>query len=298
MPNNFVPQSARDERFEILLADHYGMCFGVRDAVSLAKETAQEGGVTILGELVHNAMVVGELQRSGATEGNLNDERAETPRVMITAHGASDRAKNRWRGMGHRVLDASCPLVRKAHTALATLVAEGCFPVVIGKAGHVEVDGLTGDFPEACVILDEGEIEGLPMAPVYGVVSQTTQPIEKVERLVACLRGMRPGSEVRFRDTVCQPTKNRQRALRELAGGVDLVIVVGGENSNNSRQLRDVARSLGCRSERIAGAEELRPEWLDGVSRVGVTAGTSTQKSCVDRVVEALELQGGRRAGK
>lgn len=290
---NFVRQSELD--FIIQLAEHLGMCFGVRDAIALAEQKASEGNLTILGELVHNEVVRENLRQAGAHEGNLNHVSAPTSDVLITAHGASDREKLRWSDQGHQVQDATCPLVRKAHTALASLVAEGAFPVVIGKVGHAEVEGLIGDFPNAEVVLSEEDIKALPKEMHYGVVSQTTLPIDFVEGLVQSFKTHHPESEMTFRDTVCQPTKNRQRALHQLAHKVDLIIVVGGENSNNSRQLAEKARKLGCRAERISQASQINPDWLKEVNSVGITAGTSTLSTCVEQVVAALEQLGGRK---
>jgi 4-hydroxy-3-methylbut-2-enyl diphosphate reductase len=215
--------------------------------------------------------------------------------VIVTAHGAADRDRERWRDAGYQLTDTTCPLVRKAHTALAGLVAGGYAPVVIGKSGHVEVRGLTGDFPDARVVLTRDDIEALPFAPKIGVVSQTTQPIERVQALVGMVRRRHPQAEVVFRDTVCQPTKNRQKALRDLCLAVELVIVVGGVNSNNTWQLVEKARAYGCRAERVGSADEIKEHWLYGVAEVGVTAGTSTLPETVAQVVGRLEELGGRR---
>ena len=285
--------------FGIWLAEHYGMCFGVRDALAEAEKVARRGPATVLGELVHNEVVRGRLEDLGAREGELSAPGAETRDVIVTAHGASDRDRTRWRDGGYRVTDTTCPLVRKAHTALAGLVAGGYAPVVIGKAGHVEVRGLTGDFPEARVVLNPEDIEQVPFAPSIGVVAQTTQPIERVEALVELMRQRHPEAEIEFRDTVCQPTKNRQRAMRDLCLAVELVIVVGGINSNNTWQLVEKARTSGCRAERVGCADEIREHWLYGSKEVGLTAGTSTLRETVEEVIKRLELLGGvrRRVG-
>ena len=209
--------------------------------------------------------------------------------MVVTAHGVSDRDRQRWKEQGHQITNTTYPLIRKAHTALAQLVAAGCAPLVIGKADHVEVRGLVGDFPGAQVVLEEGDVEALPYAEKFGVVAQTTQPIERVERLVEGIRQRHPGAEVVFRDTVCQPTKRRQQAMERLGAEVEFVLVVGGANSNNSRQLVEKARRLGCRSERVARPEEIRPEWLVDCRSVGVTAGTSTLPASVEAVVQQLK---------
>ena len=282
-------------QFEIVMAERYGMCFGVRDALVEAEKVAKRGPATVLGQLVHNEVVRKRLAGMGAVEGDLGAPGAATRDVVVTAHGAADRDRERWKAAGYRVTDTTCPLVRKAHTALAQLVAGGCLPVVIGKRDHVEVRGLCGDFPGARVVLSEAEVADLPEVPLMGVVAQTTQPIERVREILAMIRARFPRSEVVFRDTVCQPTKARQVALEILCRQVELVLVVGGSNSNNSWQLVEKARRLGCRAERVSRSEELREHWLYGTARVGVTAGTSTLRETVEEVVRRLEKLGGVR---
>ncbi len=137
---------------KILLAEHFGMCFGVRDAIAQAEQLATEGPLTILGELVHNPLVRERLRAQGVREATLDEKGTASGRVMITAHGVSNAKRAAWRATGARVADGTCPLVRHAHEQLAELVADGFFPVVVGKRGHVEVEGLVGDFPEAIVL--------------------------------------------------------------------------------------------------------------------------------------------------
>ena len=277
-------------KIQIQIADHYGLCFGVRDAIAQAERLAGDAPLTILGELVHNPVVTERLASRGVMAGRLGRVGdSETAQVMITAHGASDTARAEWRAAGFGVADGTCPLVRHAHEQLRTLVALGCQPVVIGQRGHVEVLGLTGDFPEAVVVEGEEDFVRIPAAEHYGVISQTTQPIEHVEALIGAMRARFPGSEVTFRDTVCQPTKNRQRALKKLLADCDTLVVVGGRNSNNTRQLVAAAEAVGRRVFHIARAEELRPEWFDEAKTVGVTAGTSTLKETVAAIVAQLE---------
>lgn len=275
---------------KIQLAEHYGLCFGVRDAIARAEQLAREGPLTILGELVHNPVVRERLVRQGVSEGALHRrESASTPQVMITAHGASDRARGEWRAAGFGVADGTCPLVKHAHDQLRALVALGYWPVVIGKAGHVEVEGLIGDFPDACVVEKPADIERLPRAERFGVISQTTQPLEKVQALVAAIREARPASEVRFTDTVCQPTKNRQNALRKLIAACDTLVVVGGHNSNNTLQLVAAATVAGLTVFHIERPDELDPAWFSRAHVVGITAGTSTLKETVAGVLARLE---------
>ena len=269
---------------KIIRAEHYGMCFGVRDAITRAEQLAASGPVTILGELVHNPLVRERLRALGAGEASLDEKGVTSPDVMITAHGASDAKRTEWRAAGYRVSDGTCPLVHHLHTKLRELVAAGFAPVIIGQAGHVEVRGLTGDFPQASVIGNAADILNLPEGQCFGVVAQTTQPIERVRELVRHIRRTRPRAEVRFVDTVCKPTKDRQLALRRLIAEAEVIVVVGGHASNNTRQLVETCRAAGRRALHVERAEELFSEDFAQVAAVGLTAGTSTLIETVDAV--------------
>ena len=273
--------------FRILRADHLGMCFGVRDAIALARTEAARRPLTVLGDLVHNETVLAELRARGIRlERHLAD--VDTAAVMITAHGASDRLLADVRGSGHAVVEATCPLVHFAHRSLAALVREGRHPVVIGQRGHVEVRGLTEDYPDCEVVLNEADIAVLASRPRFGVVAQTTQPIARVRELVACLRRHFPESEISFRDTVCQPTKQRQQAAEDLARQCAVVIVVGGAQSNNTRELVATCGRHCGRVHHVQTASDLAPEWFHDAETVGLTAGTSTPDSVIDAVEAAL----------
>jgi 4-hydroxy-3-methylbut-2-enyl diphosphate reductase len=273
----------------IHLAEHYGVCFGVRDALQLAETLASQGPLTILGELVHNPVVRERLAARGVREA-AQDAPVGTVggSVMITAHGASDRLREHWKATGLTLEDGTCPLVRNAHEQLRQLVTSGHFPVVIGKRGHVEVRGLTGDFPEAYVLECAEEIPALPEAAKYGVVSQTTQQVDRVRVLVAALRAAYPDREFVFRDTVCQPTKNRQLALTKLLSECDTLVVVGGRNSNNTLELVKAGEAAGKAVVHVTRAEELDATEFEKARDVGVTAGTSTLKETVAAVVARL----------
>jgi 4-hydroxy-3-methylbut-2-enyl diphosphate reductase len=279
---------------QVRMAEHLGMCFGVRDAIDLALGLARREPLTILGDLVHNPDVVARMDEAGAVRVTRPGQ-VQTPAVLLTAHGTSDRVKLELRGRGLEVHDATCPLVTRVHLALARLVAEGRHPVVIGQPNHVEVRGLVGDLNDYTVLQDEAALEQLAArlerepASRLGVVAQTTQPLERVLELVGALRARFPRADVRFVDTVCQPTKDRQRALRRLAAETDVVVVVGGPDSNNSRKLADLARRLDRPAYQVANASELRPEWFAGCGVVGLTAGTSTPDDIIAEVRAWLE---------
>jgi 4-hydroxy-3-methylbut-2-enyl diphosphate reductase len=178
--------------------------------------------------------------------------------------------------------------VRHAHVQLKQLAAAGFFPVVIGKPGHVEVEGLIGDFPETVVVNTRDDILKLPQRARYGIISQTTQPIDFVRDIVDLIRRSHPDAEVGFVDTVCRPTKDRQLALRKLITEADAVVVVGGRESNNTRQLVETCRAAGKTAFHIERAEELRANWFAKIGIVGLTAGTSTLPETVSAVHERL----------
>ena len=207
---------------------------------------------------------------------------------MITAHGASQVAMNRLQRQGLEVREATCPLVRVAHQAVARLVREGFHPVIIGQRDHVEVRGLTEDLAVFDVILSDEEVDQLGEQRRYGIAAQTTQPIDRVRRLVERLRRRFPASEVRFIDTVCQPTKQRQDAALDLARQCDVVIVVGGAHSNNTRELVATCERHCARVHHIQNPDEIVPLWLEGARVMGLTAGTSTPDAIIDAVEERL----------
>jgi 4-hydroxy-3-methylbut-2-enyl diphosphate reductase len=187
------------------------------------------------------------------------------------------------------VTDTTCPLVRQAHAALESLVESGYFPVIIGQASHVEVRGLTGDYPQSVVILDETDVARVPFYPRIGIVSQTTQPVLHALQLVDAVKRRHPSAEVRFSDTICHPTKQRQQSLEDLCARCDTIVVVGGRQSNNTRQLAATAARLGRRVLQVEGPGELQPAWFRRSENVGVTAGTSTLDETVRAVLDRLQ---------
>ncbi len=272
---------------KVLRAEHLGMCFGVRDAIALALKTAEREPLTVLGDLVHNETVLAELRQRGI---RFEQQAAgvRTAAVMVTAHGASERAMNATRARGLKVVEATCPLVHVAHRSLQKLVAEGFHPVIIGKRDHVEVRGMTEDLATFDVVLSEADLAQLPEHSRFGVMAQTTQPIEKVRHLVRLLGQRFPQSEVRFIDTVCQPTKQRQNAAQDLAKACDVVIVIGGAHSNNTHELVKTCGQFCARVHHVQTVADLRTEWFRPDDTVGITAGTSTPDSVIAEVEQRL----------
>jgi 4-hydroxy-3-methylbut-2-enyl diphosphate reductase len=267
----------------ILRAAHLGMCFGVRDAIELAVRRSDTAPLTVLGNLVHNDAVLARLASRGIATAD-DPTRVATRTVMVTAHGTSERSLARTRALGLEVVDATCPLVHVAHRAVQALVRDGYHPVIIGQRGHVEVRGLTEDLDAFDVVLDEADVLALAPRPRLGVAAQTTQPVERVRRLAACIQRRFAGADVRFIDTVCRPTKQRQDAAIDLARQADVVIVVGGASSNNTRELVETCTRYCARVHHVQTDADLRAAWFREAEAVGLTAGTSTPDDVVDRV--------------
>jgi 4-hydroxy-3-methylbut-2-en-1-yl diphosphate reductase len=278
----------------IIRATHLGMCFGVRDAIALALATAETGPLTILGDLVHNPNVLSTLTARGITVAT-DVAQVRTNTVMVTAHGASARALAGTRALGLNVVEATCPLVHVAHRAVAALVRDGYHVVIIGQRDHVEVRGVTGDLDDFDVVLDEEGVMALEEHPRIGIAAQTTQSIEKVRHLVDVIRQRFPRSDIHFFDTVCKPTKDRQHAAVELARGSDVVIVIGGVTSNNTRELVKTCGRYCSRVHHVQTEADLSPAWFHDAQTVGITAGTSTPDEVIDCVEERIRTFGPRR---
>ncbi len=273
----------------VTVAKALGTCFGVQDAIDLALDEAYRGELTVIGQLVHNPQTVERLRQNGVQiVDQIDSQDIRTRNVMITAHGAPESLRHRAEDKGFRVIDASCPLVLRVHKAVADLGRGGFHPVVIGQAEHVEVKGIVGDLKDYTVIRDESEIHKLKGRPKIGIVCQTTQQIDFVSRLVDLIRSTYPASQVEFRDTVCKPTKDRQVAVRELAREVDLMVVIGGYNSSNTKKLKLVCDELGVKAFHVERASQLTPEMFHGHEHVGITAGTSTPHEVIEEVYYAI----------
>ncbi|MGN6386084.1 MAG: 4-hydroxy-3-methylbut-2-enyl diphosphate reductase [Verrucomicrobiota bacterium] len=270
-----------------LRADHLGMCFGVRDAIALARQQASIRPITVLGELVHNEQVLSDLRAAGVQiESDLS--KVQTRHAIITAHGASEKAMNAAREHGLELLEGTCPLVHHAHQAVRDLASKGYFPVIIGKKDHVEVRGLTGDLDEFAVVLTDEDVDALPFKPKIGVASQTTQPTHRVQYLLGRIRKRFPTADIHFRDTVCRPTRQRQAAAEELARKCDVVIVIGGANSNNTKELVNTCSRFCERVHHVQFPGEVQQDWFAGRERIGITAGTSTPDELIDSVEKEI----------
>ncbi len=269
---------------KVIVADVMGMCFGVRDAIRAAEGVLQPATVTIHGELVHNPQVLDALASRGfATQPEAQREQIPaTSHVLITAHGISDRIRQRLVAAGKTLIDTTCPLVHRAHQAALQLQAEGCFVLVIGKPDHVEVLGLTGDLDRFAVVERAEDVRTYD-APRIGVISQTTTTPLQAREIVRAIQTRNAGRIVHFVDTICLPTRMRQAAAERLLGQVQALVVVGGRHSNNTRQLGLLAAAHGLPWFQVETAAELDLRALSRFEVGGLTAGTST----LDGVIRA-----------
>jgi len=273
---------------KVITADAMGMCFGVRDALARIEGIENPNSVTIYGDLVHNETVLANLRQRGFhATGEENRVLPDTARVLITAHGVSDRARERLRTAGKELIDTTCPLVRRAHQAALDLAAEGRHVVVIGRPGHVEVRGLIGDLYSYTVIESPEAVRPLGHRRL-GVVSQTTTRDDRARQILARLERLNPDADIRHVNTICQPTRRRQEALAKLIRMVDALVVVGGKHSNNTLALVERAARSGVRAMHIQSPADLEVDDFTGVGTVGLTAGTSTPHRIVEHIHRSL----------
>ncbi len=266
------------------------MCFGVKDALHAVRSVPDPTEVTIHGELVHNPSVITQLREAGFQQSPEDHRRAtaRTPLVLITAHGVSNAERRRLIAAYAGLIDTTCPLVSRMHDAALALQAEGRHVLLIGTPGHVEVRGIVGDLYHCDIVADASEVRGYGHRRL-GVVCQTTMPPEVVADVCTRIRRHNPRADIRVIDTVCQPTKLRQRALLELVRRVHAVVVVGGRRSNNTRRLLQLCHDQRMPALQVESADELDPEWFGDARTVGLTAGTSTLDKTIDEVQRALE---------
>ena len=270
----------------ITLAQAMGTCFGVQDAIDMALDPAFKDRLTIVGQLVHNPQTTERLRANGVRIVERDQvDTITTEAVMITAHGASDSTKADLTAKGFTVYDATCPLVIRLHKLARFLEREGWFPVIIGEQTHVEVRGVIGNLKKAVVIHDEADLHRLDGQTRIGIVSQTTNRLEKVQKLVDAIRRHPGVVEVRFCDTICQPVKDRQKAIFSLLDqDIDLGVVIGGYTSANTRKLAELILDRGIEAHHIERPEEIQPEWFIGKRHIGITAGTSTPQDVIEAV--------------
>jgi 4-hydroxy-3-methylbut-2-en-1-yl diphosphate reductase len=273
---------------KVSLARAMGTCFGVQDAINLAMSPEFNNELTIVGQLVHNPQVSDSLKQNGVSlvPGIEDIDKIKTKKVMITAHGAAEKTKQRLQDAGFIVYDASCPLVMRVHQTIKSLVSKGYFPVVIGQQDHVEVKGIVGDLDDHLVINSENDFSKIKKSGnrKLGIVTQTTQQRDKVEVLVEKIRALEYVDEVSFVNTICQPTHDRQVAVHELADQVDLMIVIGGFNSSNTKKLVHVCGEKGIEAHHIESFDQLDKNWFINKQHVGITAGTSTPENVINGV--------------
>jgi 4-hydroxy-3-methylbut-2-enyl diphosphate reductase len=282
---------------EILLAQPRGFCAGVDRAIEIVERALALHGAPLYvrHEIVHNTYVVEDLRRKGAVFVNEIREVPDGGTVVFSAHGVSRAVQREAAERGLRIFDATCPLVTKVHVEVAKMNSAGCEIVMIGHAGHPEVEGTMGQLNSGMHLVetpdDVARLEVRdPSRLAY--VTQTTLSLDDAAAVIAALKQRFPDIAEPKKADICYATQNRQDAVKFMAPQVDVVIVVGSPNSSNSNRLREVAERVGVPSYLIDSAAELDPLWLQGHRRVGVTAGASAPEVLVDEVLAALKRHG------
>ena len=286
---------------DILLANPRGFCAGVDRAIAIVERALESWGAPIYvrHEVVHNRYVVEKLRNDGAVFVEELHEVPDGATVIFSAHGVSQAVREEADRRALKVFDATCPLVTKVHMEVARLGRIGRSVVLVGHAGHPEVEGTMGQWNHDNVgeILLVESIENVAMlTPAFphqlSYVTQTTLSVDDTKTIIAGLREKFPDIEGPRKDDICYATQNRQDAVRRLADSVDLMLVVGSVNSSNSNRLRELAEKQGVRSFLIDGAEHIDRSWLEGVKRIGLTAGASAPEKLVRDVIGRLQSWG------
>ncbi len=281
----------------ILLATPRGYCAGVDRAVQTVERALELYGapVYVRKEIVHNKHVVAELREHGAIFVETESEVPEGATVVFSAHGVAPGVHVAAAERRLRTIDATCPLVTKVHVEAKRFAAQGYTIVLIGHAGHEEVEGTMGEAPRAIVLVeDEAGVDALEVDDPERIayISQTTLSVDETRTIIARLRERFPAIVGPRTDDICYATTNRQTAVKELAREVDLVLVIGSRNSSNSNRLVEVARELGAAAHLIDNETQIDETWLEGVRTMGITSGASAPEELVQRVVELFRGRG------
>ncbi len=273
----------------IEIAEKAGVCFGVQRALDLAiaASSSPNQPVHTLGELIHNPIVVQDLEDRGVRLAHtVND--AATGTLVIRAHGVAPHVTAEAQRAGLTVVDATCPFVKRVHDAVDELVADGYQVLILGEPGHPEVEGIKGHAaPDAFVIADSDELASINLHPRVGLVVQTTQTEAKLQSVVELI--LPRVKELRVYNTICAATRERQEAAAELATDCDVMVVIGGKNSGNTRRLAEICGSLCPGTHHVQSEDELEPIWFEGAHHIGITAGASTPQDHIQRVFQAIE---------
>ena len=282
---------------KIILANPRGFCAGVNMAIeSLERSLGLFGApLYVYHEIVHNKYVVERFKRRGVVFVESLDEVPEGSPLLYSAHGVSPQIRAEARGRRLKAIDATCPLVTKVHLEAVKYASEGFTIVLIGHEGHDEVIGTMGEAPERMILVETAEdVEKLTINPAkMAYLTQTTLSVDDANVVIDALRKKFPQIANPPKDDICYATQNRQEAVRELAAEADLVLVLGSQNSSNSKRLAEIAGLLGPHAHLIDGVKEIRPEWFQGVENVLITAGASAPEDVVQECVEYLQREFG-----
>ena len=285
---------------EILMAQPRGFCAGVDRAINIVNEALNRFGAPIYvrHEIVHNAYVVNELRDKGAVFVNELHEVPKGGIVVFSAHGVSQEVRKDAEARGLQVYDATCPLVTKVHLEVVKMCKDGFTVLMIGHAGHPEVEGTMGQVKEGVFLIEKvGDVDLLPFSSDEKIafVTQTTLSVDETKEIVAALTKKFPRIVQPRKQDICYATQNRQDAVKFMAPQVEVVIVVGSATSSNSNRLRELSEKLGVPSYMVDSPDQLKPEWFAGKKRVGLTAGASAPESLAQSIVNKIQEFGARK---
>lgn len=273
---------------KILVAKDAGYCFGVRDAVNLAKKSGGEyDSVYMLGDIVHNERVVSDLEKSGSVVVNNLDEIPEDKPVLFRAHGTDPSVWKEAQKKKLNIIDATCPLVTDIHEEIKILESENRKTIIIGDHGHDEVMGIAAQVKNPIIISDIEEARSLRKMKRAGVVSQSTQMIENVQEIINVLMGK--VYDLRFVNTICFPTRRNHEQIKELAEICDLMIVIGSFTSANSKRLTQLSLARNKNSYQVMDENDIDKAWFDDIESVGISAGASTPDNIINKVLDKVK---------
>ncbi|MAI27558.1 MAG: 4-hydroxy-3-methylbut-2-enyl diphosphate reductase [Spirochaeta sp.] len=278
---------------KVLLANPRGFCAGVDRAIEIVERaiTKTDGPVYVRHEIVHNRHVVDRLQKKGAIFVEEPTDAPRNSRLIYSAHGVSPATREAARSRNLDVTDATCPLVTKVHKEVERMKKDGYEIIMIGHEGHVEVEGTMGHAPDSMHLVETADdVARLEIKnhSKLGCVTQTTLSVDDTQEVMVALKERFPHIKLPRQDDICYATQNRQNAVKELAKTCELVLIVGAPTSSNSNRLVEVAVKLGAKSHLITSAEEIDPQWIEGIECVGVSAGASTPEVLVEGVIQTL----------
>jgi len=275
----------------INLAKSAGFCFGVKRALEIVKEAAKkEKNLAILGDIVHNEKVIQKITKLGIKKIKRLDKKANKT-IIIRAHGEPQKVFTLAKKLGHKIIDATCPMVKEIHRIAKDMEEKGYFIIVIGDKNHDEVRGIVGQLNKKAMVIEnikDIDINKIKKIKKVSIVVQSTQELDKVLKIVEVLK--RYIKELKFFNTICMPTRIKQKEIKEMPKKNDCIIIIGSKKSANTKRLYEISRRLNKKTWWVNSKEEIKKSWFKGVNSIGITAGASTPDETIKEVIKYIQL--------